>query len=150
MSRVLRPHHGMCIRFYEGKGYSEDFTDHMGRIIREMEADPSQKIRLKAETDIICENCPNNAVGVCTTQDKVKRYDEETLKACGIAEGEELSFADFIDRVKERVIDRGIRSRICGDYSWDYICSEKEHEMNLRSAFVENNRGDEHGSDAGD
>ena len=44
MSRVLRPHHGMCFQFYEGKGYSEDFTDHMGRIIREMEADPSQTI----------------------------------------------------------------------------------------------------------
>ena len=37
----------MCFQFYEGKGYSEDFTDHMGRIIREMESDPSQKIRLK-------------------------------------------------------------------------------------------------------
>ena len=93
MSRVLRPHHGMCFQFYEGKGYSEDFTDHMGRIIREMESDPSQKIRLKVETDIVCRNCPNNEAGECTTADKVKRYDEEVLEACRLVEGDEISFA---------------------------------------------------------
>lgn len=122
MSRVLRPHHGMCFQFYEGKGYSEDFTDHMGRIIREMEADPSQIIKLKVETDIVCENCPNNESGKCTTADKVKRYDEEVLKACGLAEGDEISFAEFTEQIREKIIDAGIRSDICGNCSWDYIC----------------------------
>ena len=122
MNRVLRPHHGMCFQFYEGKGYSEDFTDHMGRIIREMEAEPAQKVKLKVETDIVCENCPNNKSGECTTADKVKKYDEEVLKACGLAEGDEISFADFTELVRKRIIDAGIRSDICGDCSWDYIC----------------------------
>lgn len=122
MNRVLRPHHGMCFQFYEGKGYSEDFTDHMGRIIREMEADPAQKVKLKVETDIVCENCPNNKAGECTTADKVKKYDKEVLKACGLGEGDEISFADFTELVRKRIIDAGIRSDICGDCSWDYIC----------------------------
>lgn len=72
----------MCFQFYEGKGYNEDFTDHMGRIIREMETDPSQKIQLRVSTDIVCVNCPNNESGVCSSQDKVIRYDNEVLKAC--------------------------------------------------------------------
>ena len=126
MSRVLRPHHGMCFQFYEGKGYSEDFTDHMGRIIREMEADPSQAVRLKVETDIVCANCPNNEDGTCSTREKVERYDKEVLKACGLAEGVEISFAKFTELVRERIIDAGIRSNICGDCSWDYICRGKE------------------------
>ena len=125
MRRVLRPHHGMCFQFYEGKGYSEDFTDHMGRIIREMDDDPSQKIQLKVETDIVCENCPNNESGECTTADKVKRYDEEVLKACNLVEGEEISFAEFAKMVRDKIINAGIRSDICGDCSWDYICSAK-------------------------
>ena len=116
----------MCFQFYEGKGYSEDFTDHMGRIIREMESDPSRKIWLKVETDIVCENCPNNEAGKCTTADKVKRYDEEVLKACSLAEGDEITFAEFIELVKAQIIDTGIRSDICGDCSWDYICRGKE------------------------
>ena len=126
MSRVLRPHHGMCIQFYEGKGYSEDFTDHMGRIIREMEEDPSQIIKLQVETDIVCENCPNNEAGECTTADKVKRYDEEVLKACDLDEDDDISFAGFTELVRDMIIDAGIRNDICGDCSWDYICREKE------------------------
>ncbi|RKM60348.1 DUF1284 domain-containing protein [Butyrivibrio sp. CB08] len=126
MSRMLRPHHGMCFQFYEGKGYSEDFTDHMGRIIREMEADPTQQVMLKVETDIVCENCPNNEGGKCTTQDKVKRYDEEVLKACGLEDRDEIPYADFITLVHDKIIKTGLRSDICGDCSWDYICRGKE------------------------
>ena len=44
MNKCLRPYHGMCFQFYEGKGYSADFTDHMGRVIKELEADPEQKV----------------------------------------------------------------------------------------------------------
>lgn len=53
MSKCLRPHHGMCFQFYEGKGYSEDFTDHMGRIIKECEANPEQKLILKISADVV-------------------------------------------------------------------------------------------------
>lgn len=119
---ILRPHHGMCFQFYEGKGYSEDFTDHMGRIIQKLEKDPSQKIKLLVETDVVCENCPNNKGGKCTTDEKVKRYDEEVLKACGIAAGSDVSFAEFTELVREKIIDAGIREKICGDCSWNYIC----------------------------
>ena len=87
MNNCLRPHHGMCFQFYEGKGYSADFTDHMGRVIKELETDPEQKVVLKAVTDIVCENCPNNEGGVCTTQEKVRRYDEEVLSACELSDG---------------------------------------------------------------
>ena len=127
MVKCLRPHHGMCFQFYEGKGYSADFTDHMGRVIKEFEADPEQKVVLRSETDIVCENCPNNESGVCTTQDKVLRYDREVLKACGLCDGSVISFREFSGIVRNKIIDTGIRSDICGDCSWDYICREKRY-----------------------
>ena len=126
MNKCLRPHHGMCFQFYEGKGYSADFTDHMGRVIRELEANPGQKVVLKAETDIVCRNCPNNEGGICITQEKVQRYDETVLRACGLKVGSEISFAEFIGLVREKIINAGIRRDICGDCSWDYICREKK------------------------
>ena len=126
MAKVLRPHHGMCFQFYEGKGYSEDFTDHMGRIVRDMEVDPSQMVRLKAGTDIVCENCPNNEAGMCTSQDKVTRYDREVLKACGLSEDDEISFERFRMLVKNKIIQAGIRREICRNCTWDYICKSKE------------------------
>ena len=105
MVKCLRPHHGMCFQFYEGKGYSADFTDHMGRVIKEFEADPEQKVVLRSETDIVCENCPNNEGGVCTTQDKVLRYDREVLKACGLCDGSVISFREFSGIVRNKIID---------------------------------------------
>ena len=126
MEKFLRPHHGICFQFYEGKGYSADFTDHMGRVIKDFEADPEQKVVLRAETDIVCEHCPNNKEGVCITPDKVLRYDREVLKACGLCDGSEIDFAGFSRIVRDKIIDTGIRCDICGDCSWDYICREKE------------------------
>ncbi len=93
MNKCLRAHHGMCFQFYEGKGYSADFTDRMGRVIKELEADPEQKV---------------------------------VLKACGLRGGSEISFAEFIGLVREKIIDAGIRGDICGDCSWEYICREKK------------------------
>lgn len=125
MSICLRPHHGMCFQFYEGKGYSEDFTDHMGRVIRECEEDPDQVITLTCSTDVVCKNCPNNESGVCITEDKVQRYDSEVLRACRLEDGAEISYREFLALVKKQVIDTGKRKEICGDCSWDYICGKK-------------------------
>ena len=125
----------MCFQFYEGKGYSRDFTDHMGRIIKEMEADPSQIVRLMVTTDMVCASCPNKEGKSCTTQDKVVAYDEAVLKACEILEGSELPYKEFIATVKEKIICAGLRSEICGDCSWDYICREKEAAQ-LREAIA--------------
>ena len=126
----LRPHHGMCFQFYEGKGYSPDFTDHMGKVIEAFEDAPQQEVRLITVEDIVCENCPNNKTGICVSQDKVSRYDEEVMKACGISEGVVMPYTDYLTLVRERIINRNLRSTICGDCSWDYICREKEPNSN--------------------
>lgn len=123
---VLRPHHGMCFQFYEGKGYSPDFTDHMGKVIKDFEHSPQKMIRLMIAADTVCENCPNNDSGVCISQDKAGWYDEEVLRVCGISEGEMMTYEDFIALVKEKIIDTGLRSSICDDCSWNDICREKE------------------------
>ena len=123
---VLRPHHGMCFQFYEGKGYSLDFTDHMGKVIKGLAENPQQKIRLMIKADTVCENCPNNDDGICVSREKTERYDEEVLRTCGISEGELMTYENFIALVKEKIIDADLRNHICGDCSWDYICREKE------------------------
>ena len=41
------------------------------------------------------------------------------------AEGEELNFLEFAQKVQKKVIDTGLREKICGDCEWNEICSEK-------------------------
>ena len=62
---------------------------------------------------------------ICEAQEKVYRYDHGVLDACGLAEGEELNFLEFTRKVQEKVIDTGLRAKICGDCQWNNICSEK-------------------------
>ena len=31
----LRAHHGMCLAFFEGKGYSSAFTENMGKVLED-------------------------------------------------------------------------------------------------------------------
>ncbi|HEZ7990826.1 MAG TPA: hypothetical protein RWO66_07705 [Ruminococcus sp.] len=33
----LRPHHGLCIGFFEGKGYSDEFTANMSAVIEKLQ-----------------------------------------------------------------------------------------------------------------
>ena len=39
----LRAHHGMCLAFFEGKGYSAGFTAHMARILEYLEQENQRR-----------------------------------------------------------------------------------------------------------
>ena len=58
----------------------------------------------------------------------VMRYDAAVLNACGFKDGDELAYADFAARVKERILDAGMRRGICGDCEWDAICAKHRRE----------------------
>ena len=128
----LRAHHGMCLAFFRGKGYSEDFSSHMGRIKALLEEDPEQVIEVICSTDDICAACPNNAGGICTSEEKVARYDAGVMTrlcpegAAGKARGEmakvEMTCAEFARLVRERILLAGEREKICGDCQWSGIC----------------------------
>lgn len=123
----IRAHHGMCISFFEGKGYSNEFTKHMAEIIHKLSKNAI--VCISDETDIICEKCPNNKEGVCETADKVAEYDRQVLLRCGLNVGDVISFSDFQDKVFENIIYTGKREEICGNCQWSSICHIKKGEI---------------------
>ena len=54
----VRPHHGMCLAYFIGKGYSEGFSAHMEKMLHILEKDVP--IRLVVSLDEICSACPNH------------------------------------------------------------------------------------------
>ena len=60
----LRAHHGMCLAFFEGKGYSAGFTAHMAQILEYLEQE-NPTVTVVAEADSICAACPHLANGIC-------------------------------------------------------------------------------------
>ena len=119
----IRPHHGMCLAFFIGNGYSGGFTAHMQEMLDLfMEG---ADVCLTVKTDEICSACPNNSQGICEAAEKVKRYDDAVLAECGLKEGQELAFLEFTEAVQKKIIQNGKRLEICGDCQWNRICLEQ-------------------------
>lgn len=120
----LRAHHGMCLAFFKGKGYSEEFTLHMTRIKNDLENNPNVKI--VCETDDICSKCPNNKNSECLSEDKVREYDRDVLRRCNLSEGEIISYDEFKDLVYKNILIPEKREEICGNCQWNELCYFKK------------------------
>ena len=117
----LRPHHGMCMAYFVGHGYSDAFSAHMAALLEDLT--PETPIRLTTATDAICGPCPNNNEGLCNKPELVAAYDRSVLTLCGLGEGYILSFGCFTRLVQERILASGLRPAICGGCQWNDICS---------------------------
>lgn len=119
----IRAHHGMCLYFFQGKGYNGDFVENMGRMKAVLEENP--EICLMDSPDDICAACPNKLTETCA--EKASRYDREVLRRCGLSVGETLRYEEFSRKVIETILRPGIRAEICGDCQWSGLCHWKEN-----------------------
>lgn len=117
----LRPHHGLCLQFFQGKGYSEEFVENMKKIVDTLGENP--QIRLVSGADALCRCCPNR-VGEsdCKSDEKVRGYDQSVLDLCSLDEGEVLPWEEFSSRVTEKILEKRLRENVCGDCQWTDIC----------------------------
>ena len=117
----LRAHHGMCLYYFKGKGYSDTFVENMCRYKELLEND-DPVIELTAATDDLCAVCPHNHEQLCDTAAKVLNYDKKVLELCNLREGEKISYNDFSAKIKSRIIKSGKRPKICGNCQWSDLC----------------------------
>ena len=121
---LLRPHHALCIRFFEGKGYSEAFIRHMTAVIEALrQDDPS--ITLCEGCDILCDPCPHNTGGVCDHDERVRGIDERALEMMGLSTGSVLSWHELYIRAYDSIIKTGRLKEVCRDCQWLSICHKK-------------------------
>lgn len=124
---LLRPHHALCIRFFEGKGYSSEFTRHMAGVIEKLQ-EPGQCVALVDEEDEICKKCPNHLENGCSQKRKVQRYDENVIDMTGLSYGERIEFGRLKDLTESRIMAAGRFRDLCGDCGWASICHKKQEE----------------------
>lgn len=119
----LRAHHGMCLQFFEGKGYSGEFTTHMARVRELLLTTEDQKIQITDGADEICRACPWLQDGICASRGKTDRYDREVLSQTGLIPGTVTESRHFLDLVQKRILRTGKREEICGDCQWTDLCT---------------------------
>lgn len=118
----LRAHHGMCLYFFRGEGYSGAFVENMAAMKAIFQANP--EIILAQSPDAICAACPNKLTETC--RGKACRYDREVLHRCGLKAGDCLPYHDFSQKVVDTILRPGKRAEICGDCQWSELCKWEE------------------------
>ena len=118
----IRAHHGMCLFFFRGRGYSGEFVENMGKMKALLEENP--QIRLMDGYDEICAACPNKLTETCA--EKASRYDREVLRRCGLSADDTMPYLDFSEKVAAIILRPGVREEICGDCQWSHLCNREE------------------------
>lgn len=131
----LRPHHGLCMAFFQGKGYSSGFTAALADRLEELEG-TDRPIVLTVGTDAVCAPCPHNTGGICDAAAKVAAYDRAVLELCGLEDGTVCTFSAFTTLVQEQILHTERRREICGDCQWDKLCSATASRWAARKAAL--------------
>jgi len=116
----IRAHHGLCMFYFKGKGYSSEFVENMTSFKNYLESNPLVLITCK--TDVICDKCPNNVNGKCITEDKVSQYDRRVLSKCRLTDGDIIHYDKFRNLILHNIIIPGKREEVCGNCMWTTLC----------------------------
>ncbi|MCD8382195.1 MAG: DUF1284 domain-containing protein [Clostridiales bacterium] len=117
----LRPHHGMCLAYYQGEGYSPAFTRAADRLLSRL-TEENPTVRLTVAADVMCATCPNRRGDECAGTGNASRYDRAVLELCGLEDGVALPFRTFAALVQRHILAPGKRETICGGCRWDRLC----------------------------
>ena len=52
----LRGHHFICLQFFRGEGYSEEFIESLDALLTRLSAEPAQAVDV---ADDVCAACPD-------------------------------------------------------------------------------------------
>lgn len=117
MGIKLRPHHLLCTQGYSGKGYSEEFVEHMNEVVAMLRREEPTLIDLTFSTDTLCGACPNmKAVDNCETNEKVKRYDRKVVEYFQLEE-KEYVYQELVKQIREQTTPEMLED-ICDGCSW--------------------------------
>lgn len=120
----IRPHHLLCLQFFEGKGYSDDFVEHMTKI-HKMLLNENPKISLVKGVDDICKNCPNNVGGKCNKEESVSGNDKRTYEAIKDDVNGDETWEELTEIVYKNIINKGRLKQVCETCRWSDICMKK-------------------------
>ncbi|MEQ9730714.1 MAG: DUF1284 domain-containing protein [Candidatus Methanoperedens sp.] len=118
MKAKLRGHHLICLNFFRGEGYSEDFIKNIHSVIRK------QKVEVVAGPDEVCKRCPYLIENKCAdneyTNEKILFQDKEALRLLGYKQGEIISWKTISAKLPGIIEDW--KAQFCADCRYLKVC----------------------------
>ena len=122
MKLVLRGHHLLCLKGFQGYGYSEDFTKNMTEVNRKRKSE-NTTITLTNSPDDICKACPNLKGNLCENQnqnDTIVHMDEEVMKKLDTEN--EYNAIELFEKIDSIFNTQESISKICFNCMWHDKC----------------------------
>ena len=122
MKLLLRGHHLLCLKGFQGYGYDENFTKNMTEV-NDLRKQPQTIVRLTNTPDDICNACPNLNNGLCRDQihnTNIVQMDDEVLKNLDTAK--EYNSVELFEKINTIFDTKESVSKICFNCLWHEKC----------------------------
>ena len=122
MKLLLRGHHLLCLKGFQGYGYDEAFRENMADINSKRKLNETV-ISLTSSPDDICSSCPNLKNDLCENEiqnDKIVEMDGEVLKKLDFSK--EYNSVELFERIDEIFKTEESVSKICFNCMWHEKC----------------------------
>ncbi len=118
MKAKLRGHHLICLNFFRGEGYSEEFIKNIYSVIEK------EKVEIVEGADDVCKRCPYMKDNKCSskeyTDEMIVFQDKEALKLLGFQPGEIVDWKIISDKTLQ-IIDKW-KDQFCLDCGYRKVC----------------------------
>lgn len=122
MNMKLRGHHLICLQFFHGEGYNEQFVERLKEVVERSKN--GEVVKVVYGIDEVCAVCPYLIADTCNyneeSEDKIYEIDNLALELLKLSVGDEISWKYLEDRVPE-IIDIW-REKVCMDCEWRSAC----------------------------
>ncbi|TAN37208.1 MAG: DUF1284 domain-containing protein [Candidatus Methanoperedens sp.] len=120
MKAKLRGHHLICLNFFKGEGYSEDFIGNICSIIGK------KGIEIVEGPDDVCSRCPYLKDDICNnpeySDEMIRLQDREALRLLGFKPGMVVSWKEITDKLPG-IIDEW-KNNFCRECGYRKVCFE--------------------------
>ncbi len=118
MKAKLRGHHLICLNFFRGEGYSEDFIKNIYLVIGK------EKVEIVEGADDVCTKCPYLKNKKCSsneyTDEKILFQDKEALRLLNLKPGETVTWKMISGKIPE-IIEEW-KAQFCWDCGYRVVC----------------------------
>ncbi len=117
----LRGHHLICLQFYRGEGYSEEFIENLENVLEKAR---QSGVLIVEGADDVCKACPYLVDGKCSykenAEEEIRYLDFLALTLLGLSSERTVSWKEISERVVD-IIDEW-KDKACRDCEWRKVC----------------------------
>jgi hypothetical protein len=122
----LRGHHLICLQFFRGEGYSDEFVENLTALLARLATAPAEVVTV---ADDVCAACPDlSADKLCGSESaggevEIRRIDALACSLLEVAPRAHITLAEARERLVADAIGVGTwRAEACDGCAWESVC----------------------------